>query len=117
MIRVHDGLRIFAVVQTKGVSYFMDSHLEEINPIPDIPDSPGLGIVKMNISGYGALLGQEGMGQSATRSIKWIMISMLGGLEPAGEYIRLHICFVAVVGGYWLVLVGGIQASLRLFDF
>ena len=74
------------MVQTEGVADLMNRHLEEINPlVTDITDTPGLRIIKMDISGDAALLGQVSVGQGASSSIKWITIAVLGRLEPARQ--------------------------------
>ena len=66
------------MVQTEGVADLMNRHLEEINPlVTDITDTPGLRIIKMDISGDAALLGQVSVGQGASSSIKWITIAVL----------------------------------------
>ena len=64
----------------------MYRRLEEINPpVSDITDSPGLRIVKMDVSGDLALLWKESVGKGSTRSIKMITIAVLGRLEPTQE--------------------------------
>ena len=62
------------------------SHLEEINPpVSHITNSPGLRVIEMYISRDGSLLGKVSVGQGASSSIKWIIVSVCRRLEPAGE--------------------------------
>ena len=53
------------------------SHLEEINPpVSHVTNSPGLRVIEMYVSRDGSLLGQVSVGQGASSSIKWIIVSV-----------------------------------------